>query len=439
MKSKTPPASPGLASRVDRLVEIPWRELEWFQPESIKIFDDKAAAKLARSLVRSGFVTPFHVWKRTAGARTYTIVDGHLRKKALERLAADGVEIPERLPAIVLELPDEAAAKRAVLVFNSHYGRFVKRAALDWLEGFDLSEIAAEIQIPGLSFDFALAVPDGPEEIGEPPAVPVSRLGDVWKVGSQTVLCGDSTRAADVERILAGVEPLLMLTDPPYGVSYDPSWRNADGGSKVGAIAPAKRLGEVSNDGRADWREAYELSRARVAYVWHGSLASPVVAADLVAAGFEIRSVLTWAKDNFSIGRGNYHWQTEPCLYAVRRGSSASWAGGRTESTLWSVPKLANFSREERFDHGTQKPLELFARPLRNHGPGPVYDPFLGSGTSLAAAQDAGREGYGIEIDPAYVDMAIGRISKRTGAEPVLVETGAPFSEVARLRRRGRK
>ena len=152
---------------------------------------------------------------------------------------------------------------------------------------------------------------EGEDEVPETPADPVSRPGDLWLLGPHRLLCGDSTVATDVERVLGSVTPLLMVSDPPYGVEYDPSWRNQAGAART------RRTGKVLNDDRADWREAWALFPGDVAYVWHGALHATTVAESLEAAGFAIRSQIIWAKERLVLSRGDYHWQHEPML--VRR------------------------------------------------------------------------------------------------------------------------
>jgi len=127
-------------------------------------------------------------------------------------------------------------------------------------------------------------------------------LGDLWQLGSHRLICGDSTSADVVGRLLGDVKPLLMVTDPPYGVEYDPSWRNQAGAAKT------KRTGKVLNDDRADWSEAWALFPGDVAYVWHGALHAATVAESLVAAGFNVRSQIIWAKDRLVLSRGDCHW-----------------------------------------------------------------------------------------------------------------------------------
>jgi len=236
------------------------------------------------------------------------------------------------------------------------------------------------------------------------PGSPITRAGDLWLLGEHRVLCGDSTSAADAGKLLDGGEPPLLVTDPPYGVAYEPEWRETFG------YSPHRRRGKVTNDDRADWSGAWAHTPAEVAYVWHGGLLSIEVLAGLRTAGFEARAQIIWAKQHFPVGRGHYHWRHEPCWYLVRKGKTARWQGGFNQQTVWDDIALD----ETAGGHSTQKPLECMARPIRNHK-GDVHDPFLGSGTTLIAAERLGRRCYGMEIDPGYVDVSVARWEAETG------------------------
>ena len=141
---------------------------------------------------------------------------------------------------------------------------------------------------------------------------PITRAGDIWCLGSHRVACGDSTDAATVKALIGDCHPPLMVTDPPYGVDYDPTWRHRAG------VNNSERTGKVRNDERADWEAAWALFPGNIAYVWHGALHAATVAESLVRQGFNIRAQIIWAKERLVIGRGDYHWQHEPCWYAVR-------------------------------------------------------------------------------------------------------------------------
>jgi hypothetical protein len=151
-----------------------------------------------------------------------------------------------------------------------------------------------------------------PDSVPEVPDQPVARSGDIWLLGGHRVGCGDSTSAANVAPVLAGSEPHLMNTDPPYGVGYQPSWR-----ARCGLGAGKLAQGKVLNDDRADWREAYALFPGDVAYVWHGALHGDVVTAGLAACGLQLRAQIVWAKQHFTLGCGHYHWKHEACTLST--------------------------------------------------------------------------------------------------------------------------
>ena len=287
------------------------------------------------------------------------------------------------------------------------------------LTGFDDAELNRLLAALGDEADAR----EGEDDVPETPADPVSRPGDLWILGNHRLLCGDSTVATDVERVLGGVAPLLMVSDPPYGVEYDPGWRN-----KAGAAA-TKRTGKVLNDDRADWREAWALFPGDVAYVWHGALHATTVAESLEASGFAIRSQIIWAKERLVLSRGDYHWQHEPMFYAVKKTGKGHWAGDRKQTTLWRIP---NKDQDAETVHGTHKPVECMRRPiLNNSSPGQAaYEPFMGSGTTLIAAETTGRVCLGIELNPAYVDVAVQRWQRFTGRQAVLDGDGRSFDEI---------
>ena len=349
------------------------------------------------------------------------VVDGHARvEEAITRGEAE-------VPVLYVEL--DPAEEALVLASLDPIGAMADQ------DDDRLRQLLAEVtfdneglaaSIAGLLPDdmkVGLTDPDDVPEIGDSSNV---QLGDLFALGDHRLMCGDATNTEHVAQLLGGERPSLMVTDPPYGVEYDPKWR-AD--VKPGANYA---LGKVSNDDRADWREAWMLSPASVAYVWHGGLHAHVVAESLISAGYELRAQIIWRKQAIVLSRGHYHWQHEPAWvaekdgadqegepawYAVRRGSTAGWGGSRRQSTVWdiaSVHRTAGTSDDVITDHGTQKPVECMARPIRNHK-GDVYEPFSGSGTTVIAAEQLGRRAYAMEIDPRYVAVAIERWEKFTG------------------------
>jgi DNA modification methylase len=228
--------------------------------------------------------------------------------------------------------------------------------------------------------------------------------GQLWQLGEHRLICGDCTDKAVVERVM-DIPLNLMVTDPHYGVDYDPAWRNE--AAEKGLIAfAASREGKVENDDNADWSKAWELFEGNVVYCWHASLLAPVVLQSFDVNGFEVRSQIIWAKQNFAISRGHYHWKHETCFYFVRKGTSADWIGDHSQTTLWDV----KWDKSIEGGHGTQKPVELMERSIANHD-GDVYEPFCGSGTTMVACQNLNRKCRAIEISPAYCAVILERMS----------------------------
>lgn len=263
-----------------------------------------------------------------------------------------------------------------------------------------------------------------PDSSFEPPKSATSKLGDVWILGHHRLVCGDSTNAQTVAACLNGVHPHLMVTDPPYGVEYDAAWRERSGLAGKGSAK-----GKVLNDDRADWREAWALFPGDVAYVW--SAPGPLqckVHDSIVASAMEVRQQIVWAKSQFAIGRGNYHYQHEVCWYAVRKGATGHWNGDRKQTTLWQIDK----PRKSETGHSTQKPVECMKRPIENNSnPGQaVYEPFSGSGTTIIAGEMTGRPVHAIELAPEYVDVGVIRWQEFTGQQAILEATGQTFEQV---------
>jgi DNA modification methylase len=185
-------------------------------------------------------------------------------------------------------------------------------------------------------------------------------------------------------------------------VKYDADWRN-----HTGIARSARAIGKVQNDDNADWTEAWALSPSRVAYVWHAGKFSATVQQSLESNGFEMRSQIVWVKNNIVISRGDYHWKNEPCWYAVMKGNKGNWASDRKQTTVWEIDK----PMKSESGHSTQKPVECMAKPIANHD-GDVYDPFLGSGTTMVAAHQLNRKCYGMELDPKYCQVIVDRMLK---------------------------
>jgi DNA modification methylase len=249
---------------------------------------------------------------------------------------------------------------------------------------------------------------------------PVVRRGDRWILDNHVLVCGDATSAVDVNRLMVGATPHLMVTDPPYGVQFNAPWRSQ-------VLGRARMPRSVANDDRANWTAAYALFPGDVGYVYCGSLKSDSVIANLEAVGLLRRDKIIWLKPNFVLGRGHYQSQHEECWYVVRHGRDGHWNGGRDKSNVWAI-----CPDRDRTSHGTQKPVECMLRPIENNSkPGDaVYDPFVGSGTTIIAAEISRRRCYAMDIDPICCTVAIERWERFTGQQAILEASGQTFDEV---------
>jgi hypothetical protein len=400
--------------------------------------NDKAVDRMIASIHKFGLKVPLLI--RGSGE----IVDGHLKLKAALKMGMT------ELPVILCDEWSEAQVKAFRLIVN--------RSATwaDWDE--DL--VAMEMQeLQSLDFDLALTGFDPVEietfltdeskeqsadEVPEVPAIPVTRLGDLWCCGDHRVLCGDSTSPEVVARLLGERKPLLMVSDPPFGISLDTEWRDRAGLNDCGGPTVKKRTSghtqtKIIGDTRVDWSEAFALVPSlEVAYVFHASQFTREVLDGLLGIGFVHHQQIIWNKGRPVLTRTLYWFQHEP-IWFVRR-KNAPWYGKAGENTtVWDAPSpklMMGGSDEEKFDHPNQKPLSTYRRPILNHTRRGelIYEPFLGSGTALAAAELTGRVCCAIEIDPQYVDVSIQRWQKLAGKKAVLEGDGRTFDEVSKER-----
>lgn len=391
---------------------------------------EEQVAQVAASIREFGFTNPVLI------SADNDIIAGHGRVMAARKLGL------ENIPCIRLAHLTETQRRAYVLAdnklaLNSGWDDELLKLELASLgddKNFDLGLTGfSETELTALLSVQTVEGNTDPDETPEAPATSVSVLGDLWTLGNHRIICGDSTFIDTVQKLLGSVKPHLMVTDPPYGVHYDPEWRNkAVRLNRNGKSIGAKATGKVFNDDKADWSDAWALFPGDVAYVW--SAPGPLqckVHDSLIASAMEVRQQIIWAKSDFAIGRGHYHYQHEVCWYAVKKGATGHWNGDRKQTTLWQIPKPA----KSETGHGTQKPVECMKRPIENNSsPGQaVYEPFSGSGTTIIAAEMTGRCCYAVELNPAYVDVAILRWQDFTGKEAIH-ESGKTFNEMKAAR-----
>jgi len=410
--------------------------------------NESAVDRMCSSIREFGFKIP--VLARSDGE----VVDGHLRLKAARKLGSWPGGDMTGIPVILCDEWTPAQVRAFRLMVN----RSVTWAAWDEellaLELQELKESDFDLSLTGFDpgeIDSLLALEDDERANTAPPLpeTPVSRVGDLWVCGKHRVLCGDATSAEVVARLLAERKPRLMVTDPPYGIELDSEWRDRAGLNGCGPAEASymKHRTEghtntsISSDTRADWSDAFALVPSLdVAYVWHASKFTREVLDGLLRIGFLYHQQIIWNKGRTVLTRTHYWFQHEPCWYVRKK--NAPWLGKAGEnSTVWDSPSpkfIMGGSDEDKFDHPTQKPVELMRRPILNHlrRGELVYDPFLGSGTTLAAAELIERICYGLELDPKYVDVIVQRWQQLAGKKATLDGDGRTFDEIAQERQK---
>lgn len=430
---KTAPAATGEPAVVEEFegrLQIRYMQFGELTPyeNNARTHDPDQLAQLERSLGQFGWTNPI---LHADGQ----IIAGHGRLQAAKRRHAAGKTIrfapAGYAPTIDLSHLTPADRRAYVIADNQIALNAGWDLSLLKLEIGALQELDFNIDLLGFDQDWlnGLLIPQTPGGNTDPDATPpapedpVTVPGDVWLLGAHRIVCGDSTDALVVAKALNGVTPHLMVTDPPYGVEYDPAWRNK-------AFGEGKRsTGKVENDHLSDWREAWTLFPGDVAYVWSSDRFAFETVQSMITAGFECRSQIIWSKSKFVIGRGHYHPQHEPCWYMVRKGATASWKGDRKQTTLWQINAK---DEDAKTGHGTQKPVECMKRPIENNSsPGQaIYEPFSGSGTTIIAAEMTGRACHAVELSPAYVDVAILRWQAFTGKQALHSETGQTYTQL---------
>jgi len=386
---------------------------------------DEQIAQIAASIAEFGFVNPI-----LTGADG-VLVAGHGRLAAARKLGLATV------PVVVLDHLTPTQRRALVLADNrlaelATWDDALLRIELEALQddGFDLdltgfdadalAELLAdeEPQIEGRTEDDA--APDVPEE-------PVSRLGDVWRLGPHRLVCGDATTAEAYARLFPdGERADMVFTDPPYNVNYANSAKDKLRGKHRPILNDA--LGEGFYDFLFDALALIMAHTRGAIYVAMSSSELDTLQAAFRAAGGHWSTFIIWAKNTFTLGRSDYQRQYEPILYGWPEGATRHWCGDRDQGDVWQIKKPAKNDL-----HPTMKPVDLVERAIRNSSrPGDVVlDPFGGSGTTLIAAEKAGRVARLIELDPKYADVIVRRWQDWTGQQATREADGLAFDQAA--------
>ena len=373
--------------------------------------DDAQVSQIAASIKEFGFNNPILI------ADDYSIIAGHGRLAAARKLGLAEV------PVIRLSHLSDTQRKAYVLADN----RLALNAGWDndllKLELEELKSVDVDLEMLGFSKDEldgllnALEPTEGltdEDAVPEPPPEPITKPGDIWILGKHRLMCGDSTSIEHLERLCNGRQVDMWLTDPPYNVAYE--------GKTKDALT-------IKNDSMSDdtfrqfLRDAYTAADAvmksgAVFYIWHADSEGYNFRGAAQDAGWKVRQCLIWKKSTMVMGRQDYHWKHEPCLYGWKEGAGHLWAADRKQTTILEFDKPSRNG-----EHLTMKPVALFEYQMLNNTKGGdiVLDSFGGSGTTLVAAQKNGRVAYLMELDPKYCDVIVKRWEEFTGKKAELV------------------
>ena len=385
--------------------------------------DDRQFQQLVRSMDEFGFVEPL-VWNKCTG----NLVGGHQRFKVLLARGIQEVQVS----VVNLPLAKEKALNIALNKISGQWDNDKLAELLDELiktpeieldaMGFEMPEAEQLIaDILGDSdaddlFDVAGELADNRPTVTKP-----GDLIELGQNGRHRILCGDATKPADLAQLMADSRARLCHTDPPYGVSYDRSNRPAV--KKRGSSNELIKNDDLTPKRYASWFGKVATGMVEVLapgapyYIWNAHKNFGLMHDLLTANNFKVASAIVWAKESFSPGFGDFNEQVEFCLYGWKRGARHRWYGPKNESTVWRVKR----DRTDLYRHPTQKALELAERAIRNSSrkDDVVFDPFLGSGTTLIAAARLGRRCFGLEIEPGYCDIIVRRYIALAGRDAV--------------------
>jgi site-specific DNA-methyltransferase (adenine-specific) len=379
---------------------------------------DAQVAQIAASIKEFGWTNPILI------DGDNTIIAGHGRLLAARKLGM------EEVPAIILDHLTKAQQRALViadnqLALNAGWDMDMLKAEIEDLnlENFDINLLGFDEKfLDGLLEPEPAAGLTDDDAVPEVPETPKTVLGDVWVLGKHRLMCGDSTSIDALEKLTQGNLVDMWLTDPPYNVAYE-------GGTKEKLTIQNDSMG--NDDFRQFLRDAYLAADAvmkagAVFYIWHADSEGYNFRGAAQDAGWKVRQCLIWKKSQLVMGRQDYHWQHEPCLYGWKDGAAHLWATDRKQTTILEFDKPSRNG-----EHPTMKPVELFAYQMLNNTKGSdiVLDSFGGSGTTIIAAEKHGRVGYLMELDPKYCDVIIKRWQDFTGQKAVHAETGEAFDD----------
>ena len=401
-------------------------EIEYIEVESLipyarnsRTHSDEQVAQVAASIKEFGFTNPVLV------DQDGMIIAGHGRTLAAQRLQM------KEVPCLRLSHLSEAQKRAYVIADN----KLALNAGWDdellAVELRDLKDSDFDLSLTGFGDDeladlLAEALEEGltdEDSVPEAPETPVTVPGDIWVLGKHRLMCGDATSIENLEKLCEGQLVDMWLTDPPYNVAYE-------GKTKDALTIKNDEMG--NDDFRQFLRDSYTAADAvmkpgAVFYIWHADIEGYNFRGAAFDIEWTIRQCLIWKKQTMVMGRQDYHWQHEPCLYGWKEGAAHLWASDRKQTTI------LEFNRPMRSaDHPTMKPVELFEYQILNNTKGEdlVLDSFSGSGTTVICCEKIGRRARALELDPVYCDVIVKRWQEYTGKKAIHEETGKSYDEI---------
>jgi len=377
----------------------------------------KQIKKIAASIEKFGFINPIII------DSDGVIIAGHGRLEGAKKLGL------ETVPCILVDHLSDIEKRAYMLADNriatdAEWDEEILKNELQELSelDFDLSFTGFDLEEVG-GFVRNLDQDEAEDEVPEPPQKPKSKLEDIWILGEHRVMCGDSTDKDMVALLMDGEKADQLVTDPPYNVNY------------VGKTKDALTIkNDKMSDGNfrqflADYMAAaFDNMKAGASfYIWHADIEGYNFRGSIFDCGEEVRQCLIWKKQTMVMGRQDYHWKHEPCLYGWKKGAAHLWANDRKQTTI------LEFDRPSKSElHPTMKPVELMEYCIKNNTKidDMVYDAFLGSGSTLIACEKTDRACFGMELDPQYVDVIIKRWQDYTGKEAVHADSGKTYNEI---------
>lgn len=370
-------------------------------PKNAKQHDAKQIANVANSIKRFGWQQPLVI--DDAGV----VVIGHCRLLAAKKLGLKTVPV-----TVASGLTEDEIRELRIADNKTNESPWDFELLQEDLEGLEFEGFDFDFEFPGEE--------EEPAEVAEDnwdkplPEEPRSKHGDIWQLGRHRLMCGDSTDAECVDRLMGGEKADLLVTDPPYNVDY-----------QGGTVDKLKIQNDKQEDGAflAFLTEAFTaadnaMKPGAAFYIWHADSEGYNFRAACKKAGWTVRQCLIWNKDSLVMGRQDYQWKHEPCLYGWKDGAAHTWNSDRKQTTV------IDFERPKRNDiHPTMKPIGLFDYLIRNSSTKDmlVLDTFAGSGTCIMACEQDGRRCFSMELDPRYVDAIIDRWETFTGGKAVLL------------------